>query len=53
MVRDGFEEQFHVLGKQLQGLNKWAIDLPSPRGIEEEDMSTEPEDTDFDSDWSC
>lgn len=53
MVRDGFEERFQVSGKQLQGLNKWAIDPSSPGGIEEEDMSTEPEDTVFDSDWSC
>jgi hypothetical protein len=43
-----FEERVNVSAKQLQALNIWSLEPPQT----EEDLTTEPEDVDFDSDWS-
>ena len=48
MVREVFEERVDVSAKQLQALNMWSLEPPQTK----EDLTTEPEDVDFDSDWS-
>ena len=52
MVREAFEERICVSAKQLQALGKWSIDPPTPETLQAGEMTTEPEDVDFDSDWS-
>jgi hypothetical protein len=51
MVREAFEENCQMSIKQRAGLNKWPVEESSST-ISEEDVTTEPEDIFFDSDYS-
>ncbi|KAI1370589.1 hypothetical protein F4677DRAFT_438092 [Hypoxylon crocopeplum] len=51
MVREAFDEQFHVSQKQRTTLNMWSINESSSQ-LQEEDVTTEVYDYGFDSDWS-
>ena len=52
MVREAFEDRFEISEKQRKGLDKWPIDEPQGEGWKEDDVTTEEELSDFDSDWS-
>ncbi|KAF2192137.1 hypothetical protein K469DRAFT_553600, partial [Zopfia rhizophila CBS 207.26] len=52
MVREAFEERFELSEKQRKGLDKWPINETQEEGWQEDDVTTEEEIPDFDSDWS-
>lgn len=51
MIREAFEERFEISDKQRKELDKWPINEPQGEGWKE-DVTTEEEILDFDSDWS-
>ncbi|KAI2620384.1 hypothetical protein GGS26DRAFT_312864 [Hypomontagnella submonticulosa] len=52
MVREAFEERFVVTEKQLKGLCQWPINEPTSERWQDGDVTTEVEETYYDSDWS-